>query len=355
MSAAGLAGGLAALAVAGCGGSAAGSATGARALLSQTFSGRHPVTSGRLQAELAVDPHGSSVLTQPITLSFGGPFQSRGSHALPKSDFAIAISFQGHTGRLGIISTGTQGFITLGNQAYSLPAATFAQLENGVSAVGASGNPSGVSLGKLGIHPQNWLSDPRVVGDETIAGTPTVHIHGRLALTPLLHDLSTILTKAGSVASTTAALKPLSPATQARLAGEIRQAGFDLWTGRSDHTLRRLSVALTLPVSGATRTQLGGLSQASIRFTLAYSDIGRPQTVTAPSSAGSYRQFQARLAQTVLGIEGLVTGAAGATGSTGAAAPGGSGTVSAYSQCISAANGDVAKIQGCAALLNGGG
>ncbi|HET9074319.1 MAG TPA: hypothetical protein VFN48_07050 [Solirubrobacteraceae bacterium] len=358
---------MAALGLMGCSGSGADPTTQARALLRETFSGHHPMASGRLHAELTVDPRGSSVLTQPLTLSFGGPFQSRGSHVPPASDFAIAITFQGHTGRLGIISTGTRGFVTLGTRAYTLPAAIFAQLERGVSAVGGAGNGTGVSPGALGIHPQSWLSDPRVVGSQTIAGTPTVHIHGALALAPLLGDLSTILARAGSVSSTTSALRALSPATQARLAGQIHHASFDLWTGRADHTLRKLSVTLTLPVSGSIRTQLGGLSQVTVAFTLAYSDIGRPQTVSAPPSAAPYSQFQQHLAQAVLGIEGIITSAASGAGAggagaggagagvTGSGAAGGPSSVPAYSQCITAANGSVAKIQKCAALLNGGG
>jgi hypothetical protein len=344
-----------ALAVAGCGGtSAAGSSAHARILLKQTFSGSHPVDSGRLQVSFSLTPTGSAVLTEPVTLSFGGPFQSRGRNRTPESDYHIAIGFQGHTGQLGILSTGTHGFVTLSGSAYALPAANFKQLEDGVSGV-AGGSGSSSTLSSLGIDPQRWLSDPEIVGTAQMGGIETDHIRGQLALRPLLADLSKLLGRVSSVSSSTASLAPLSAARQATIATEARGASFNLWTGRSDHSIAKLSVTATLPVSGTTRTELGGLTGAKISFSLAYSDIGRPQTVTAPHSAKPYAQFTTRLRSIVVGIEQLVAGA-----SSTASSPTGSGDQadgsgdSAYSTCVSVAGSSITKIQSCAALLNGG-
>ncbi len=41
------------------------------------------------------------MLTDPITLSFGGPFQSRGTGKLPASNFNISISALGTAARSG--------------------------------------------------------------------------------------------------------------------------------------------------------------------------------------------------------------------------------------------------------------
>ena len=101
-----LAAAVAASALAACGSSSSGSSGNASALR-QTFSGSHTVNSGDLSISLSINPAGSSTFKTPITLSFGGPFQSLGTGKLPKSNFTIAISALGHTGQLGIISTGT--------------------------------------------------------------------------------------------------------------------------------------------------------------------------------------------------------------------------------------------------------
>src|SRR5580692_10863083 len=84
--------------VAGCGGGSSkpsssggsGSSGGsAQSLLQQTFTGKHPVKSGDINFSLEVVPSGSSELTSPITISFGGPFESGGSGKLPESDFTV--------------------------------------------------------------------------------------------------------------------------------------------------------------------------------------------------------------------------------------------------------------------------
>ncbi len=345
-----------ALALAGCGGSSrgAGSGASARSLLTDTFTGRHDINSGRLSASISVDPTGSRVITGPVSLSFSGPFQSRGGNQLPESDFTIAIGFEGHTGQLGILSTGTRGFVTLEGSAYALPAASFKQLEGGVSAVGGSSG-TGSALSDLGIHPQRWLTDPEVVGTARMGGADTDHIRGTLAIRPLLADLSKLLSKASTVSSSASALKPLSAAEQAKIAGEVTHASFDLWTGTQDHTIRKLAVTATLPVNGSLRTELGGMTSAKLSFGLSYSGIGQPETITAPSSSKPYSQFQSRLSAIVLEIEDLVVSATGSGTSTTSSpsASSSSQAATAYSQCVSAAGSSVSKIQKCAALLNG--
>src|SRR4051812_2035954 len=82
-----------ALGVSACGG---GSSSGdATSLLKQTFGQPHTVNSGNLNLSLTVAPSGSTASNHPISLSFGGPFQSRGSGKLPASNFNINVSALG--------------------------------------------------------------------------------------------------------------------------------------------------------------------------------------------------------------------------------------------------------------------
>jgi hypothetical protein len=348
---------LAGLLLAACGsGTRTGSGTGetARTLLKQTFSGSHPITSGKLNASVALDPAGSSVLTGPVTLSFGGPFQSRGTGKLPKSDFTVGVSYASHAGSLGIISTGTAGFVTLAGTAYRLPAADFQQLERGVSGVGGGASASTTStLARLGIHPEQWLTDPEVVGTAMVGGARTEHIHGTLALGPLLADLSLLLAKASTVSSSTSGLKSISPAEQTKLRSEITHASFDLWTGISDHTIRKLAVTATLPVSGTLSQELGGLRTATVSFALGYSDVGQTQSIGTPASSQPYAKFEAQLKTVILGVEqAVVADAASSGGPAGSTATTATGST-AYYACVDAAGGSAAKIKKCAAKLTG--
>lgn len=348
---------LLALAVAACGGSS-GDAT---QLLRESFQGTHTIRSGMVNFSLSVTPSGSHTLTSPISFSFTGPFQNLGNGKLPQSDFSLSVSFQGHTGTLGIISTGSAGFVSLQGTNYRLPQATFQRLEQSFSA--ASGGGGGNSLSKLGLDPLHWLNNANVVGDEDVAGTPTTHIRADIDVSSFLNDLNKVLPRLSAQAGTTAIPRGISQGTITHLSSTIQNPTFDLWTGKSDQTIRRLQINLTLPVTGQISTLLGGLSSASIGLSIEYDNLNQPQTIVAPSSAQPYANFQTKLRGLVAEIRNSLGGLAGGTG--GSLVPGGgtgsttgsgstgSGNTQAYSQCIQRANGNVAKMQACASLLSG--
>lgn len=365
-----------ALTIGACG-SSSGSGDAAK-LLQQTFSGSHRVNSGNLDFALTVNPSGSSTLKGPITLSFGGPFQSLGTGKLPQSNFNVSINALGSGGSIGILSTGTAGYVTFQGASYRLPKASFQRLESSFSQLASPGGSTGSGvLGKLGIQPLHWLVNPQVIGDETVAGAPTTHIRAGINVAVLLGDFNTFLQKASSLGISGAASFPrgISAASRTRIAGEVKNPSFDVWTGKSDNTIRRLQINVTLPVSGQTSTLLGGLRTAGIGLSMQYADLNQPQTIVAPTRILPYSQFQTKLKALIQGLQSGIGGAL--SGSTGSGALGGSGSsgttggsagsgtstspssgstsaYQAYSRCIQAASGNISKMQQCAPLLNGG-
>jgi hypothetical protein len=355
------------LGLAGCGsGSSSGSA---QDLLKATFNGAHPVKSGNLNVALTVDPSGSRTLTGPISLNFGGPFQSRGPGKLPQSAFTVKLTALGNSGSIAIISTGTHGYVTLQGTSYQLPQADFQKLESSFSQLASSAGSGGKSgvLGKLGIDPMHWLTHPQVVGTESVGGVQTTHIHAGIDVNAFLSDFSTFLQKASSlkVPGSSSLSHGLSANTISAIAGEIQNPSFDVWTGNSDKTLRRVAIHVTLPVSGQISTLLGGLRSAGIGLSMNYANLNQPQTITAPTSLQPYSQFQAKLGSLIGAIRGQLSSAVGGgagAGTTGSGTTGGSesggiqnaGKYQAYSQCIQAAGGDVAKMQRCASKLGSG-
>jgi len=380
--------------VAGCGGGSAkhdppAGSSSARQLLTQTLDGHRTISSGVISLDVKVVPSGSSTITKPIELSFSGPFTSSGSGKVPESDFTIQGSAQGQQGSLQVISAGGKGYITVSGASYEMPASSFKTVGSGLGSLagsgsggtGSGGSQSGV-FSKLGIHPLDWLSDPQVVGEETVGGTATTHIRATVDARAMLRDVSRLLGKAGSLGvggqsgtSTTAASglpTSISAATQTKIANAIGSPSFDLWTGKSDKIVRKLTVTAKVPVTGQTRTLLGGMSSAAVTIDFAYSDINKPQTITAPALIKPYSEFQAKVNAVLQEIEaGLIlssasgggagsTGATGSTGSTGSTGTSTSGTSTvssadqAYTHCIVNAKGDVAKMQKCSSLLAGG-
>jgi hypothetical protein len=366
---------LAGLVLAGCGSSNSSSGN-ASTLLSQTFTGTHKVTSGDLNLTLTIDPAGSSTLSGPITLSFGGPFQTRGAGKLPASNFTVSASAVGRSVSLGILSTGTSGYVTLQGASYQMPQATFQKLESSFAQLATTpGVSKGAgTLAKLGIRPLRWLTHPTEEGTETVGGAQTTHIDAGINVPGLLSDLNTFIEKASAVGGTTAsALKSgLSAATRQKIAAAVRNPRFDVWTGTSDKTIRRLNISVTVPITGSLSTQLGGVKSADIGLTMQYANLNQPQTITAPKTVRPYSEFQSKVSAFVQGLQGAAAGALGSGSSTngggstagggstsgGGAGAGGSGSsssVTKYSQCIQQSGGDVAKMQKCASLLGSGG
>lgn len=307
---------LASLVVAACG-SSSDSSSDPNTLLSQTFSGTHRVTSGDLNLTLTIDPSGSSVVNGPITVSFGGPFQTRGSGKLPESNFTVSASAMGQNVALGILSTGTAGYVTLQGTSYQLPPATFQHLESSFAQLASSpGGGSSGTLAKLGIHPLQWLTNPTIVGTENVGGAQTTHIHAGVNSGVLLSDVNTFLQKASSVtpAGTTSLKSGLSAASRNKIAAAVEHPSVDIWTGTGDRTIRRLTIALTLPVTGKTSTQLGGMKSADIGLTMQYSDLNQPQTIVAPTNLRPFSEFQGKLAAVERTLQGAAAGALGSSG-----------------------------------------
>ncbi|MBV9915003.1 MAG: hypothetical protein JO153_00770 [Solirubrobacterales bacterium] len=359
---------LCALALVSVGVSACGASGGdnAASLLKQTFGEPHSVNSGQLNLNLAM-ASASPSSQGPVSLSFGGPFQTRGKGQLPASNFSINVSALGRSGSLGIVSTGTSGYVSFAGASYQLPAATFQRLESSFSQITASSGSGGSSgsLSQLGIDPMRWLVNPGVVGDESVAGAQTTHIRAGVNVSALLADLNTVLQKASSIAGTGAGKLPgqISPTTRQKIAGEVKSPSVDVWTGRDDKMLRKLSVSLTLPVSGQVATLIGGAASARIAMNLQYDNLNQPQTITAPTTTRPISELTTKLQSLLAAVQAATTGSASGTGASstsGASGSAQSGSAqtgansSAYLKCLQAAGQDVGKLQQCAGLVSRG-
>ena len=354
---------LASLGIGACG-SSSGSSGDPNTLLRQTFTGTHKVTSGVLKLTLTVDPSGSSVLNGPITLSFGGPFQTRGSGQLPESNFTVSVNAVGRSVSLGILSTGTAGYVTLQGTSYQMPPATFQKLESSFAQLASSAGTSQSSgtLANLGIHPLQWLTHPSVVGYRD-GGRRADHAHPRWRQRLGAADRPEHVPAEGVLGRPVRRAQPevrdsaRPPARRSR--PRFDNPSFDVWTGTDDKTVRRLTVAVTVPVTGDLSSQLGGMRSADIGLTLQYASLNQPQKITAPTTVRPFSEFQKKVAAFAQGLQGAAAGVLGgaSASSSGGTSPGAgtSTNVQKYSQCIQQAAGDVAKMQKCASLLGSGG
>jgi len=328
-------------------GACGGGSDQAAKLLRETFTGHHRVSSGEVAALVTVTPRGTSGLKSPIRLSLVGPFENLGQGKLPASAFTVSLAAMGTNAALTIISTGVSGFVSFEGQSYELPQKTYRALESSFGQLGSvSGTGKAGALGRLGVQPQRWLVSPQIVGDEGVQGVDTTHIRSGINVAALLGDLNKFLTHAASSNFPGG----ISASTRRRIAVEVKDATFNVWTGVADKTLRRLQIDLTVPISGQLSALLG--RGAAIEVAIEYAKLNRPQMIVAPTKLAPYSEFQDKLRVLIQDFSGGLSGgsAAGASGGS----SGGSGpNYQSYTNCIEMAGGDLHKMQRCAPLLNG--
>lgn len=351
---------------------ASGSGDGsAAALLKDTFGQGHQIRSGRVDATLDVDLKGWAVLATPLDLHLNGPFESNGGNQLP--DFALDVDFGGEQPiTIGAVFAQGGGYLTIEGQAFNLGQSTYDAFRKGYEkakqeAAASSSAPANTSsLSALGIAPIRWLSDPKEVGEEDVSGTPAVHLSSGVDVPKLLADVSTLLGKAKSVTSGASAATGTDVPTQLSaeqrelIAKSVTSAKVDVWTGKSDHTLRKVAVAIEVAVPEDLKDRANGLTTGHVNLTIAIAQLNQDQAISKPAGAKPISQLRSALQQS-----GLLGAASNTTPSTTAttpeastpeaatsAAPPAADPQAEYQQCLTDAGTDLAKVQACAEYVN---
>jgi hypothetical protein len=348
---------LLALVAAGCGGSGGGD-SGTAGLLKDTFSGAKKVTSGKLDVSLGFQAHGLPTLTGPIAFKLSGPFASQGAGKLPKFDFNLDIAAGGQTIQAGAVSLADHGFIKLGGRAYAVDKTLFDKFRTGYekSQAAARSKDSNSSFKALGISPSSWLKDARQAGKADVGGTSTIHITSGVDVPRFLADIDRLLGKAKNLGASAAQGVPKGISDKVRTAIErsVKTAQVDVYTGEKDHALRRIALSISLVVPKDQQKTAGGLTSGELRFDLTIADLNAAETIPEPKGARPLSELTQALAALTGG--GTASGSTTPTPSqpsttTGATPPAGS---SKYLDCVQKAGTDIAKVQQCAALVNGG-
>jgi hypothetical protein len=292
---------------------------------------------------------GEASIRGPISVGISGPFESVGSDQLPKFDLALDVDAQGQGFRAGLTSTSDQLFVQFGGTAYAVPAELMTQLKDSYARSQQDGSSSQrMSLQSLGLDPMSWLQDPTVEGTETVGGVETDHISAKLDTGALLDDVDKVLARVKAEGLPGAAGQQIPdriPAdARTQIEDAVKSATVDVWSGKDDHTLRRLTLALSVvPPSGS-----GGPRSVDLALSVELTDINQPQTIEAPSSSRPLNELLGQF-QGLLG--GALGGAGGLSGGSGSAGGASSDQLNAYSQCIQRAGSDVSAAQQCASLL----
>jgi hypothetical protein len=281
------------LVAAGCGGS--GSSSGdARTTLDKAF--KTPITSANISIELQARVQGVPQLQGPASLKIAGPYQSNGKGKLPSLNWQISGSAAGQALNAGFISTGDNAFVGFQGQNYELGKAQVAKINQ------QQGQKR--SLKQFGIDPQNWVTSPQAKSDETVNGADTKHVSGGLDIGKMLTDLSTGVQKAGALSGRSSQTPQLTPTQVAAVKKYVTNPKFDVFVGKSDNKIRRLSVAVDFQVPQGQQSKASGLKGGTFTLKVDFSNVGQRQTISAPANAKPLKDLQSALG-------GLGTGALG--------------------------------------------
>jgi hypothetical protein len=342
-----------ALVLAACGGSSGssdsgGSSADAETLLRQTFTGTHNIRSGKADIQLRVNVSGDDSIRGPITANISGPFQSVGSGELPKFDMALDANAQGQGFRAGLTSTSDRLFVNFGGTSYEVPAQLLDQLKASYRRSQQQGSSQQrMSLGSLGLDPIRWLQNPTVEGTETIGGAETDHISSQVDVNALLSDVDKILARVSAQGLPTGQQVPSRIPADARSQIEkaVKSASIDVWSGKDDHTLRKLTLALSVDVPRSS----GGSTSLDVNLSIELTDLNQPQSISAPATSRPLNELLGQLQGFLGGALGGSSLGGGSSGSTGGGAS--SAQLQAYSACVQRAGSSVTEAQKCADLL----
>jgi hypothetical protein len=292
---------------------------------------------------------GVKQLNGPVKLSVQGPYESGGSQTIPKADWDIAASAAGQNFSAGFTSTGDNAWVGFQGQNYEVGKAAVAQINAQIKQ--AAGKNKNQGLSQFGIDPKEWLKDPKDEGDDKVAGVDTNHVSATLDVSKFLDDLNKLVRKAGSSTGTSA---QISPSQKQQIQDVVKNPRFDVYAGKDDNIIRRLSADLSFDVPSDKQAQVGGLKSGTLSFSIEFADVGKPQTITAPTSAKPLSELTRQLG----GLGSVLGGGSGGSGSGGSGSSGSSSggpsaaALQAYSNCLQKADpSKPAELQKCAALL----
>jgi hypothetical protein len=260
--------GLAALTLVGCGDSSSPQAStdgrSAQQILSDAATKTAAQESFRvaltanLDADVAKGAGGQvgAALSQPLDISGEGTVRKPGDVSFDLSTTIAKAPIQ-----LNITKVGDQLYISVLGQSLKLNTP-----KGSVKSVDPMGLPSALA---------GWISSPQVVGDEDLAGVPTVHIKGDVNAAALTDDL-------GNAAKRIGAGDALNSKTLAQADKALQRGTVDIWVGTQDGLIHGADADIAL------KGKVDAVAQVSaLEFTIStrFSDFGTTTPIAAPKGA----------------------------------------------------------------------
>jgi hypothetical protein len=324
--------------IAGCGSDDSSSDEDPQAVLEETFNNDTKVSSGDLSLTASVDAEGEQGGSFEASLS--GPFQGDpdNENAIPQLDWTASVSGSGagqsidFTG--GLVVTSDNAYVEYNDQAYEVGTDAFSQLKQAfeaqAQAAGGGSTDQGTfqeqcatAIEQAGGDPsacdidlESWLTNLTNEGTEDVGGTESIHISGDANIEQILTDIGELASSVPSAASS-----GFDPSQLSAVSGAVTDASINVYSGESDHVLRKFEVNLGIdPSAVAPEGVTVPIGEITVDFAVEIGGLNEDQTIDAPSGAKPISELLSDLGvdPSALGeIPGLSGGAGGAGGAGG--------------------------------------
>jgi hypothetical protein len=347
-----------ALAVASCGGEGS-NKEDVQDLLDRAF--RQEIRSGELKVDAQIQVKGGTRSTdRPVHIRATGPFHGNNGK-LPSVDLELEIgSDGGQTVQTGFLTTGDRAFVRFQDVNYEEPASVVRKANDSLRR--SRGRRS--SLSSLGLDPRSWLADAKEKGEEKVAGVNVEHVSGTLDVGAVMSDLNEFIKRSGSAiggATGEAKPKPLTGPDIDKITRIVKNPTFDVYVGKDDEIVRRVSGRVEVTVPKRDRVGDGGLEGGSLEFSIEFRKVNTPQKIVAPAKARPLAELTRSLGASALGDLGQLGGGSGSNGDGGggdsqsppaSTTPDDAQGFKEYADCLEKAKpGDTTALQSCALLL----
>jgi hypothetical protein len=245
-------------------------------LLDQAFSNEIHSADLKIDAEIEL----KGLLKDPIEIEAEGPFRTN-EGKLPSADIELRVGTGGggQTITSGVLTTGDRVFLKFQDVYYEQPPAQVRRTNAAIAK-----RKGGKTLGELGLDPRSWLAEAKDEGDAEVAGVDTNHVSGTLDVASLMRNINRFVRRSASaLGSDEDAAPPLTGADIRELASAVKDPSFDVYVGKRDNLIRRVSGRLEFDIPETDQAGLGGLKGGTIKFSVELRNLNGDQEIEAPA------------------------------------------------------------------------
>jgi hypothetical protein len=148
-------------------------------------------------------------------------------------------------------------------------------------------------------------------------------VSGALDVESVLRDFNRFVRKSGAAVQGATGQRPPRPITQAQIdtiTESVANPSFDVYVGKDDGLIRRVSGRIKFEVPDESQAKLGGIEAGSLEFSLELDDVNGDQEIEAPAKARPLSALT-RLLGGQSALEGVGGGIGSDSGSTDGSTP----------------------------------